>query len=98
MTSRRKQYPAAFKLEVIKAAEETNNCAAAREFSVSEKLVRDWRKISYKLNNMSKRKCAQRTGVVKFPELEKKLVEWLLQNRKCGYCVTRDAIRMEALK
>ena len=52
MTSRRKQYTAAFKLQVIKAAEETNNCAAAREFSVSEKLVRDWRKISHKLNNM----------------------------------------------
>ena len=34
MTSRRKQYTAAFKLQVIKAAEETNNCAAAREFCV----------------------------------------------------------------
>ena len=41
MTSRRKQYTAAFKLQVIKLAEETNNCAAAREFSVDEKLVRD---------------------------------------------------------
>ena len=39
MTSRRKQYTAAFKLQVIKAAEETNNCAAAREFSINEKLV-----------------------------------------------------------
>ena len=55
MTSRRKQYTAAFKLQVIKAAEETNNCAAAREFSVNEKLVRDWRKVSHKLN-MPKRK------------------------------------------
>ena len=34
MTSKRKQYTAAFKLQVIKAAEETNNCAAAREFCV----------------------------------------------------------------
>ena len=31
MTSRRKQYTAAFKLQVIKAAEETNNCVAARK-------------------------------------------------------------------
>ena len=98
MTSRRKQYTAAFKLQVIKAAEETNNCAAAREFSINEKLVRDWRKVSHKLNNMPKRKCNQRSGVVKCPELEKKLVEWVLQNRECGYCVTRDAIRMHALK
>ena len=42
MTSRWKQYTAAFKLQVIKAAEETNNCAAAREFSVNEKLMRDF--------------------------------------------------------
>ena len=26
-------------------AEETNNCKAARRFSVSEKLIRDWRKL-----------------------------------------------------
>ena len=60
--------------------------------------MRDWRKVSHKLNNMPKRKCNQRSGVVKCPELEKKLVEWVLQNRECGYCVTRDAIRMQALK
>ena len=41
MTSRIKQYTAAFKLQVIKAAEETNDCGAAREFSVNEKLVKD---------------------------------------------------------
>ena len=84
MTSRRKQYTAAFKLQMIKAADETNNCAAAREFRVHEKLVRDWRKVSHKLINMPKR-CNQRSGVVKCPELEKKLVEWVLQNRECGY-------------
>ena len=38
-------YDAAFKLKVISAARETNNSAAAREFGVNEKHVRDWRNL-----------------------------------------------------
>ena len=39
----RKSYTAAFKLEVIKYAEENGNRAADREFGVNEKNVRRWR-------------------------------------------------------
>ena len=92
MDSRRRKYTIAFKLRVIEAAENTNNYVAAREFSVNEKLVRDWRKISHKLHNMPKRKCGDRTGIAKWPELEKKIVDWVFENRKSGYCVTRDSI------
>ena len=42
--SKRASYTAAFKLKVIETAEKCGNRAAGREYSVNEKLVRDWRK------------------------------------------------------
>ena len=98
MDSRRRKYTIAFKLRVIEAAENTNNSVSAREFSVNEKLVKDWRKRSHKLHHMPKRKCRGRTGIAKWPELEKKIADWVFENRKNGYCVTRDSIRRRALK
>ena len=44
MASKRASYTAAFKVKVIKTAENCGNRAAGREYSVNEKLVRDWRK------------------------------------------------------
>jgi hypothetical protein len=38
------RYEDNFKLMVIKHAEETNNCAAARKFGVTELNVQHWRK------------------------------------------------------
>ena len=46
---KRASYDAAFKLRVIEFAENSNNCAAMREFDINEKLVRDWRKNKPKL-------------------------------------------------
>ena len=42
--AKRMKYSAGFKLQVALAAKESNNCAAASQFGVNEKLVRDWRK------------------------------------------------------
>ncbi|KAH3704136.1 hypothetical protein DPMN_079191 [Dreissena polymorpha] len=39
---KRVAYDNSFKIRVIEFAETSNNCAAEREFGVSEKLVRDW--------------------------------------------------------
>ncbi|XP_043535839.1 lethal(3)malignant brain tumor-like protein 2 isoform X3 [Chiloscyllium plagiosum] len=97
MSSRRnKKYTAAFKLKVIEIAEKTNNCVAAREFCVSEKLVRDWRKISNQLQTMPKRKCANRGKSSKWPQLEKNVAEWVLENRRNGKHVSREAIQIHA--
>ena len=38
------KYSAKFKLEAIRYANETNNCAAGRKYGISKKLVRDWKK------------------------------------------------------
>ena len=50
MPSNRKKnkYTAEFKLKVVQYAHLSNNCAAAREYGVSEKLVRDWKKLETK--------------------------------------------------
>ena len=56
---KRMKYDAGFKLKVVEFAKKTNNCAAAREFTISEKLVRDWRKAGVELRKMPKTKCAQ---------------------------------------
>ena len=52
----RSRYTAQFKLAVIAAAEQSNNSAAGRQYGVSEKLVRDWKKMSAKLLDMPKKK------------------------------------------
>ena len=39
---KRRSYEAKFKLQVIAFAENKGNRAAGREFSVSEKIIRDW--------------------------------------------------------
>ena len=44
MASKRASYTAAFKLKVIETAEKCGSRAAGREYSVNEKLVRDWKK------------------------------------------------------
>ena len=39
-----RKYTAKFKLQVVAAAEETNNLQAAKHFGIGESNVRNWRK------------------------------------------------------
>ena len=45
-------HDAAFKLKVINFTKGMNNSSAAREFSVNEKQVREWRKAEVMLSEM----------------------------------------------
>ena len=91
MSSKRVKYTAKFKLQVVKFAQESNNCAASREYGVNEKLVCDWRK------QVEKLKCSNRGKRCQWPELEDKLVDWIEDQRQFGYIVTRNMIRIKAL-
>ena len=51
-TGKRKSYEAGFKLKVVDYAEEHGNRGAEREFGVSEKMVRGWRKQKDQLKTM----------------------------------------------
>ena len=95
---KRMKYDAQFKLKVVEFAKKTNNCAAAREYGISEKLVRDWKKSEDSLKEMPAKKCANRGAKPRWPELEKDVSEWVLENRQNGFPVSRNAIRVYALK
>ena len=95
---KRMKYDAGFKLKVVEFAKKTNNCAVAREFTISEKLVRDWRKAEVELRKMPKTKCARRGGKANWPELEDEVTDWVMENRQNGFPVTRNAIIIYALK
>ena len=96
---KRSSYDASFKLHVIEFAENSSNSAAERQYGVSEKLVRDWRKQKHVLTNMPRAKKARRGATqAAFPLLEKALHEWVSDHRRNGHVVTRTAIRLHALK
>ena len=85
------KYSASFKLQVVKfASDNSNNSAASRKFGIDEKLVRDWRRKIDNIKSLPKTKCADRGRKYQWPELEKKVVEWVEENRKSGLAVTRN--------
>lgn len=94
--TKRKSYPAAFKLQVVKYAEENNNRAADRKFNVSEKLVRDWRKQKDSLRSAKKTKKANRGKKPRWAELEDKLEHWILEQRAACRGVSTIQIRLKA--
>ena len=93
------KYSASFKLQVVKfASDNSNNSAASRKFGIDEKLVRDWRRKIDNIKSLPKTKCADRGRKCQWPELEKKVVEWVEENRKSGLAMTRNLIRLHTKK
>ncbi|KAG7171978.1 Pogo transposable element-like 30, partial [Homarus americanus] len=92
------RYEACFKLKVIAYAQSHNNCAASREYGVTEKMVRDWSSKEHLLRSMPRNKCAIRRGNAHWPILEKHAVDMVHEQRQNGYIVSRNMIRIWALK
>jgi hypothetical protein len=96
-TNRRK-YEAGVKLKVIKMAKEWNNCAAARAFDITEKMVREWRKNEDGIKRMPMEKFSMRRGIACWPDLENNVAEWVQEERQDCNIVTKNMIRVYALK
>jgi len=86
------------KLKTVKAAEETSNLEAARNFGVDERNIRRWRKDST-LDCIPNSQCAKREPKAgQFREIEKDILEWFEVQRQNGYSVSRLAMRLQALQ
>lgn len=95
---KRMKYNAGFKIKVIQFAKENGNRAAARMFDVGESSIREWKKNEMTIINMPRNKCALRKGIEKWPILEENVANWVLQNRQNGLIITRNSVRLFALK
>ncbi|KAG7171851.1 Laminin subunit gamma-1-like 2, partial [Homarus americanus] len=81
--------------KVIVCANSTNNCAAAaRDYGISEKPVRDCKKNEDTISKMAKKKCASRHGKAQWPEIEH-LNKWIREHRQNGITITRNNICVE---
>ncbi|KAK9404800.1 hypothetical protein NXF25_009627 [Crotalus adamanteus] len=77
---------------------EHNNCTAARQYGVTEKMVRDWKANEKALKSMPRGKCALRRGTSHWPELKKHVADMVNEHRQNGYVVTRNKICLFALQ
>ena len=87
--ARRSAYNLAFKLEIVAEAEAVeNNSEIARKYSISESMVRRWRKDKAKLFNAEVKSSAKRKTMgcftPKYPELDQRLLEWFREQRSQG--------------
>lgn len=85
-------------MKVVTFAKERNNSAAARQYGVTEKMVRDWRSKEEALKNIPRTKCASRGQAAHWPVLEKHVADMVHEHRKNRHVVTRDEIRIFALQ
>ena len=81
--------PKAFKLKIVAEAEAVeNNSEIAREYSISESMVRRWRKRQANLFNgelkMSAKRKTMGCSKPKYPELDQTLLEWFSEQRSQG--------------
>ena len=90
-------YTAGFKLKVVAFAEQHGNRAAERQFSVSEKLVRGWRKIKHELKHTNvSRRAFRGAKCGKYPEIDVEVFNYVEALRNDGFCVTYDMIQCKA--
>lgn len=93
---KRRAYDNAFKLRVIEFAERISNCAAERQFGVTEKLVRDWRKSK---NVILRRPKTCKRNIAKLSQIEKleeDLLSWFLHYQLKGSAICSNAVRLKA--
>ena len=71
-----------FKLKAISHAIEHGNRAAAREYNINESMVRKWRKQEDNLRQVKKTKQSFRGNKTRWPQLEDKLEQWVLNREQ----------------
>lgn len=98
---RRSSYNLAFKLKVVAEAEAVeNNSDIARDYGISESMVRRWRKDQANLFNGQLKMSAKRKTMgcfsPKYPELDQTLLDWFSEQGSQGIAVSRLILRLKA--
>ena len=87
--ARRTSYNLAFKLIIVAEAKAVeNNSEIAREYGISESMVRRWRKDQVNLSNeeikLSAKQKTMGCFMPKYPELDQRILEWFTEQRSQG--------------
>ena len=87
--SRRHSYDLNFKLKIVAEAEAlNNNREIAREYSISESMVRKWRNQQHVLFSSELKMSAKRASMGRYrpkdPEVDQQLVDWFSDQRSQG--------------
>ena len=69
----RQSFTFEYKLKVIARTDEIANRAAAREFEIDESMILYWRKKKNFMTKLPKRQRTCRTGIAKFPALQRRV-------------------------
>ena len=96
MAPRRHAYEASLKLIAIEYAVTHGNRAAAREFNVNESMVRKWRKQEDALRQVKKNKLSFRGHKARWPHLEERIEQWVIEQRSASRSVSTVSIRLKA--
>lgn len=91
---KRFSYTTSFKLKVIEYAKEHGNHAAERCFGPppNRVTIREWRQQEDALRGMPREKRAARGKSAKWPNLEKRLTNWIMTQREGGIAVSTKMI------
>ena len=93
--AKRHAYEASLKLKAIEYAVAHGNRAAARHFNVNESMVRKWRKQEEALRQVKKNKLSFRGHKARWPELEDRIEQWVIEQRTAR-SVSTVSIRLKA--
>ena len=94
----RKSYTVAFKLQAVKVAREKSNRAAARQFHVACKRIREWRRQEGQLLGMGRKRRRLDGGGRKpaIGQIEDELLQWIRKLRWDRVRVTRNMVKRQA--
>jgi len=93
---KRHAYEASLKLKAIEYAVAHGNRAGARHFNVNESMVRKWRKQEDALRQVKKNKLSFRGHKARWPQLEDRIEQWVIEQRTASRSVSTVSIRLKA--
>lgn len=97
MARSRTQYTASFKRSAILLAEKVGNSVATRSLDINESTIRGWRKLRQEwFNCNSHRKGFRGPKKGRFPDLERRLADFVGEQRSRLLCVSIEMLQCKA--